>query len=698
MRFKLQNFVWIVIFLVVPELLSAQEVQAHSYHGVLPGLSSTSVKKIALARDGRYLIYSDSLVTWNVIDLQDFITRGSQPKSVEGLVRGIFVSSPTEVIIASTDGLQYFDINNIYAPEEKTQLRYKRSESSDYHLVDVCRTDNGNFFFLEFDLDEDANNHFVRILDSDHQEQTRLQWRDLFNLSGLDVSEVLPLGLKCAPDLVVVMAIVYPKDSNDPHLIYLRNIRAAGGLGAGPLLFSPDLEQEYEIKDLVLDAKRERVLGIFNRLEPNNNEQDLIGIEYGLSNLSNPKEMRLGSGGRIVASFLRAAQSFYAFFVERDYLGEILGELPQEKLLQIPVNSFGRQNYDFGERGSGSSNVGNSQIGEKTGKLPNNIFSEWLSSNNDYYTYGVLSDHRVHLLTSAPRLEILENSGNLELSESNPLQFQIRSDLDANYEIRFEEDWDPDGNRSGITHNLGRKIAEGGLEANKSKRIKISPKDLKVKKDGIHRILVFASRKFANEGDPVSRIGLAFNYDSLPPAIENFRLGYGDRSLHVFFDLSRDPGDLKYFLIYVSERLSDLDELPRNQDELKAWDAQKHFIRDMNGKKIHSPIRVSASKWNGHYVIDPLINDQPIYVRVQIQDAAGNLSINNPAAIKGTPRVTKSLVSAFGANSCALQPKAKFSIFAVLGFLFLFLWRALRKSKIEELLKMGFLKELRRIL
>src|SRR5262249_16265572 len=150
---------------------------------------------------------------------------------------------------------------------------------------------------------------------------------------------------------------------------------------------------------------------------------------------------------------------------------------------------------------------------------------------------------------------------------------------------------------------------------------------------------------------PWARLGLRFEYDPPPGPVTGFRLGVGDQSVHVFFDPPK-VNDLDYMLVHFSYNRSDLDSITGDSGTIEGVD----------GRVICSSGQSTIENWKGGYVIAPIRNGTPLYVRVQSFDNSGQASINDPEALAKTPYRTTTLQEALGAtNSCSLTPQNSLS-------------------------------------
>ena len=428
----------------------------------------------------------------------------------------------------------------------------------------------------------------------------------------------------------------------------------------------------YSLQDLIVDDYSQRVLALFNREISQSNSSDSILKVFNFDSEGTvplTSLFNLGSEGKALAAFIENSKPFYSAFVGQDYLGSSVSPL-ENQILQFEVADSTSSLSLLPDRGV---------VDAVFGLDP--IFSQWRSSNSDHYAYGLFSSQGVGLLSDSPKFEIVEIE-NLKLSASNDLEFTVRSDRDVDLKIRVIDDIKTEGETSGININRGSLISSLSLNKNENSEVHISAEQVKTTKELNLRLLLLATDKNQSESS-IARLGLPFSLDKEPPAVQNLKLGFGDRSLRVFFDLPFDPGDIDYFLIFMAKSEAELETLPTSVSGLnETWNDLKF---DGHGEASFSnPIKLNYADWQGSHEIAPLKNDEDVFVRVLVVDQSGNFSLENPASISSRPRPTLSLQKAFGSQGCSLQAATKGSGGTFASFIFLIftlmIFRRLKKN------------------
>lgn len=664
MRFRLLSCVLKIAFIVVNFPIFFKGAlfadSSRSYVGGLPALEGVNVKSLDLRSDARYLFYSTGSSSWNVVDLLDMNTLGSQNINVGSNVVNLFYRSPNELVVVSAKKIDLYDVTKVFQPELKSSSYTFAPTNSP---LDACIGENGQIFVLEFDS---LGNFFVRILSSDFRVLKTISWANIFESSGRPFDDLFPIAIRCFKAGVIVLA-----EEEVPNAVsdfWLGRIEDDFSVLNSVLV----RQTGYSLQDLIVDDYSQRVLTLFNREVSQSNSSDSILKVFNFDSEAVgpfPALLNAGSEGKALAAFIENTKPFYSAFVGQDYLSSAAFP-PQNQVLQFEAaNSVSSLNL-LPDRG-----VENAVFSLGP------IFSQWRSSNSDHYAYGLFSSQGVGLLSNSSKLEIVEIE-NLKLSASKDLEFTVRSDREVELKIRVIDDIKIEGETSGININRGSLISSFSLNENENFEVRISAEQVKTIKDVNLRLLLLATEK-NNSETSVARVGLPFSLDKEPPPIQNLKLGFGDRSLRVFFDLPYDPGDIDYFLIFMAKSEADLETLPTSAEDLnETWNDLKF---DGHGETSFSnPIRLNFADWQGSYEIAPLKNDEDVFVRVLVVDQAGNFSLQNPASISNQPRPTLSLQKAFGSQGCSLRAGTKSSAGAFASFIFLIftlmIFRGMKKN------------------
>lgn len=673
MPFKLPKLAWSAILagwlLSFPKTISAAEDGVFSLKGQVPGLISIGVSHPVLRSDGRYLFYSNSN-SWSVLDLLDMVRKGSAAVSVNGTIQAMGLQNDNRLIVVTDEGIQYFDVTEVFDPEE---------EDTDYELPDLsiadrvvsgaCVNDRGTVFYLE--VGEDAGSHRLRVI-KNKTETNFVEWNSLFGDQSSDVDPLIGTSILCAKDYLLILAEYQtnkgaPEYKNDRFVSRINYDSPGSYEGIARIQdrinsFVSGLEpsrefEDYNLSEFGFDADKKSLVMGFNAINPtqaNGKFNDAFVYILTISDFSNKAFKTLGQGLNATAKYKLADTSYLSFFLdEHDFSSpDLEGE---NELLNIKQENFNSSvtGASFGlpgdsifpppEISSSSQNLG---IGSQ-------FFSEWLFSSKDNYVFGNTGSSGLILLTKAPALYFETNPGIPTLSGSSPLEFGLATDENIDYEIRLIEEIDSKGDSSGIDLSKGKLVAAGRLTENTTNSFSLSASEVNATEEGELSLLIVGRPRGDDSGTRVARTGLRFNYDPPPDPVKNFKLKIGSQSVHVFFDPTSDHGDLDEYQIYFSYDESDLESLPSSDTELASY---SHSISLQNGESLSSPARVSADRFNGKYVIAPIENDRELFVRVQVVDEHRQYSANNPEALAKAPKATRRLESILGgsANGCSL--------------------------------------------
>lgn len=655
MPFKSRNFVSIAVLFEVLffQWLTLSSLKAETYvvghKGSVHGLSGKYIRSMALRSDGRYLFYGEGSSQFNVIDLLDMSNIG-EPVAVDGTVSGLFLDGDAKLVVATTKGVQYFNVTLPYDISEYSG-KFKANDSESATPIASCFSSDKQVFFLE--QGSDSSLHRVRYV-KDGLLVGSTAWSAYFpdNFNQLD-----PLKVLCADAKVLLFgkAKVTGSSVGQQGDIWVAKLNSTNPAASERKNLAEDLSL-YSIKDFGVSAKKDQLLVLYNRKTALNGTDDSLTRVFGLSDL-NFFSTNLGGEGRAISRFWSGEDSYFGFFIGKDYLKD-LADPPLNQFLVVKSSEFhGDTNFPFGIRG-----VGTTQVGSL-------VPSYWESSKSDHYKYGISSSTGLALLTDGSSLEFTESPDGQTLQSDEPLHFSVQSDTDLTYEIRFDESADIKGTTNGLTNTPGNVVRSGSFSAHTPTSFEIAATELKVTKNQKHSLMIFAKDPARGSGSPVMRLGFRFSYDPPPDPVTKFRLGFGDQSVYVFFKAPK-VDDIDYYAVYFSYNASDLDNLDGTE---------RTFATGLGDRTITSPIKVSAGSWNGSYGIGPIPNGVPLYVRVQVVDKSGQVSVDNPAALSQMAYATLTLPQALGSvESCALTDRPS-SIPWVFTFLFLGSFLGLRE-------------------
>ena len=204
MRFKLLSCVLKIAFIVVNVAIffkgSILADSPRSYVGMLPALEGVNVKSFDLRSDARYLFYSTGSSSWNVVDLLDMNTLGSQNINSGSNVVDLFYRSSNELVVVSAKKIDLYDVTKVFKPELKsTSYTFPQTTSP----LDACVGENAQIFVLEFDS---FGNSFVRVLSSDFRVLKTISWPDIFDSSGRPSQDLFPIAIRCFKAGAIVLA------------------------------------------------------------------------------------------------------------------------------------------------------------------------------------------------------------------------------------------------------------------------------------------------------------------------------------------------------------------------------------------------------------------------------------------------------------------------------------------------------------
>ncbi|PIR23062.1 MAG: hypothetical protein COV44_04895 [Deltaproteobacteria bacterium CG11_big_fil_rev_8_21_14_0_20_45_16] len=685
MPFKLPNFVWkktLAALLLSAFFLSpakAIEDDVFSLKGQVQGLRGVNVQHMALRSDGRYLFYSTGGASWNVIDLLDMVTKAAEDVAVDASVQGLFLDGDRRLIVATTEGAQYFDVTEVFEPEEETKNgaadKYVRPTSAQTSVESVCMNAAKTLYFLEISSIENRYN-IIRSV-ADKKDVDEVEWATLFPSFP---NRLTPDGIiRCAANEILLGA--EDLEEADFNLTIARMAYSSFGSSAETYVIPDDAlgvlktdVELFDIKDFVLSPAKDRAFLMFNAaLESFQDKASHTQILSLPTSLSGDFSIGMGAAGAAIAAYRLSETDYLSFFMGLNYFDSVLNP-DADQLLTLPMASFSSSlpsNVFGDDEDRGEAVYGSSSIGSVMG-------SEWLSTKNDQYVYGLSESSGVSLLTKGPSLEFSVSPGST-LTSSQPLSFGLISDREVKVEIRYDPDADPKGDSGGLDFEKGRLIKSLYLTKDTAQNIQITASELSISKNGDQGITIFAQPKEVLDGSQTARLGATFSYDPPPKAVTGFRLGAGDQSIHVYFSTNLSSDDIREVQVYFSYTASDLDTLPTSDIEKVAW---SRTVTGVGSRSLTSPTVLPSSGSLGKHVIAPIENNQDICVRVLVVDTSGQYSDTNPAALCDSPVKTRSLAAAFGGtNSCAMTPLGSMPVVFLFFLLLVSRYRWIRSQR-----------------
>lgn len=660
MPYKLLTSVFVAVLFVVIDrpVLEAQFVEPPIL-GFRDRVSSLtgSIRTAAIRSDGRYLFYARSSTSWTALDLEDGVTQSPVALNVQGSLITLLLASDNQLLAVTSRGIQYFDITEPFDPEEES-TDYDRPSTASGSVIDACIDRNQRVAILESPFE--SSKTLLRLV-SNKSELSSVSKSSVFTSRPGDY---VPLKLFCTSDSIVLMALRTSTDDDDE--VYLVRF-PLGSLSGSSSLNVSQLETAYMVKDIVASTDGSRLWILFNKTTASGNRtDDSILRSITPASLSVSSRTSVGSDGRALAPLQFSGSHYLGAFMGKDTL-ESLSSPPSHQFLVQPQGSI-RPGIDFGDRGVGYSEAGSFSV-----------TSRWWSTSKDHYHYGSIDSAGLVRVSAAPRIELTEEIDSLVVSDSSTIDFSLQSDVDVNYSIYFNKDKPLEGSRSGISETPGRLVTKGSFQKSDSPSFSIPVSNLFVEKIGTYSLLIVARQRGAPEGDarfPTARLGIPFEFNPDPQAVKDFRLGFGDQSVTIYFSPRDLVENVSHYYIYFSYDREDLLDLPTSESELSAgFESLKRSISLENGKQIQSPIKMPANTWTGRYRVGPISNDRPLFVRVQVVSTAGKFSTDNEAPLAESPAPTKTLPQALGgAQSCGAHPATDPSLWGcIVGFFFIFL-------------------------
>ncbi len=647
---NLFKFLSLIILFSFFEFPLTADVRRISDRGEIFTLKDKSIRYLAIRSDGRYLFFSEGNSSFNVLDLQDMARLGTET-SVDGNVVGLFMDGTSRLVVATTAGVQYFDVTRPLSLQGKEENQKYTQDVSGFTIKYSCFSSDKKVYLLEQGPTVDQS--VVRIISGVTADLNPVLWTTIFP-NPVNASVMNPIGIKC--EQLGPIVIAGNEGDANPEL----RVGSFSG-GNSELLSVFGNKRDYSRTDFFLEENQSRIVFVFNRVSPNGVDP-ANAKAVPVQGTTIQGNYNLGSDARAGFSFFDAANVLDGFYIGRDSL-ENPSNPKADRLLSINADALSTLSGTIGDRDTGFS---------AAGSIHPTVFA---SSAQDHYKY-VATATGLRLVTRAASLVITADSTLPNLKGNTPLNFQLLSDHNLAYEIYFDENASRDGEVTGLASTpSGIQVKPGSLQAGQASAIQLSVSDLHITKDGIHTLMIVGHDSDLNL---TLRSGLRFNYDPPPGPVKNLRLNFGDSSTHVFFK-SPSGGDIKNFYIYFSYTASDLDDLPLTPDLIPQF--TKTFDTEVNSKTLSSPAIVDAKHWDGSYVIHPVKNGKPVYVRVQSSDDGGQMSIDTPAALSQTSYRTLSVEEAVGgSNSCSLGSHEKPENMAILSLIMSFLILVLRRN------------------
>jgi len=671
MLFRLLNIVSLILCLVGTTKLSGQTTpqDPFAYRGHLYGLENVSLRSWAIREDGRYLAYSTGSSSFTILDLLDGVTKSAVPPPTTGNVMALFFESKTRLYAVTKSGIEYFNLTKPYNVEIE-DTKFEVVDQNRGTPVDACVDAAKNTYYLE--TSEELDRQVIRVV-ANKEQVRKILWNTIFPSRSADHT---PVGLRCLGSSVLVISS-FSDDGRER--VNLANVLPAGTVQARVDL--ADLYIDYDVLDLHPSAAKDRILIMLSLRSASGSDVDDTGYTSLPLSLTASEVVDLGSDPRNLAVFLEGTIPWVGFFMGKDLL-EDRNNPPLDQFLSLPqAQVIGRP--DFDERGVGTTRAG--------GFSSRSFFtSSWLFTDKDTYAYGIMESGGVSLISRAPNLELVQAPSVTAVSQSDTLTFRIKTELQSRYEIYCENNRDLEGTLSGLSETPpGRLVKTGFLLANTPETLSIPVNTLGVTKVGDYSLVIRSKdldKPEVSTRFPWARMGVAFQFSPDPQPVKDFRLGYGDESVTVYFQPIDLEANISHYYVYFSTNPSDLETLPTSEAELatSAFATLKERIPRMDTGYFQSPIKLTASSWGGSYRLGPIRNDRTIYFRVQAVSTGAKFSGDNPDALGQAPQSTKSLSQAFGSNmSCAVE-SVPFSFSAILLLMscFLLLWRLKKKASV----------------
>lgn len=604
--------------LVWPSRLEAVDPPSEtlSFKGTIPSLTSI-VRTAAIRSDGRYLFYSAGDTNFLSLDLQDMV-RTSTALALPGSIVGVFLSSDTRAIVVTTKGVSFVDLTKPMKPKLET-ASYKKPESETaYTVTDACiMTDKSVAIFEK----HTERNHQVRVV-AGVNAANPVAWG-----LGADSGKT-PLAIRCMGNSWVMTALDSASYTTAERL-YLSN---SSGQTA-----TIDRRPNYKYADFSVSEKQDQIFILMNRKTALGNQED-SEVRILNSSLASGGDFSIGSLARVVASFKDGeSASKFGFFVGQDRLASASNP-PTHKLLLGPL-PFAAPPSANDARGTGSESIGLS------GRP-----SIWLSTTKDHYKYGITDSTGMALIGSGPKIDVVRAPSNTRITSEQPLSFTIKSDRDATYQLRIDQDLSTDGTSQGLKREPGNLIRQGNLRKNEETALEVSSSELAISKEGTHSLMVMAyDTSLASNSAPLSRLGFSFSYDPPPSALANLRLGFGDQAVYVFFD-EPTTGDIAQYVVHYSFDPNDL---------LTLDDEPRSFASGIGEATLTSPLTVTPAQFGGRIILGPFANGRTMYVRAYAVDKTGQVGTPSDILSRTAYRTLTVPEALGGPDSCALRARSR---------------------------------------
>jgi hypothetical protein len=602
------------------------------------------VQAAALSSSGRFMYWSAGGSILQMLDLQTLARQGAS-LNLEGNILSVQATSANQIYVATTSHVYRLTLENPLKVQSTTKVYTKPTSLSAYTAIDACILNSGAVAFLDR---HSQSSHQIRLISATGQESRNSNWA---SLTGQSTSS--PWALLCSQTRVFGMALNAAYGTATKMFIFEVSAVDAQTITAAREVYETD---QYRIRDALLAPLSATSFEIFVALEratPISLTSDVLIRRYS-SALAQSGDFAVGSGFEALASLRDGAEFRWAYAIGEDRLKN--ASFPPEN--QWAVGRLPFESIDLVEEFRGASQ------GSVSRRRP----SRWLSSATDHYAWGLTQTRGVEVLGRGPKIILSQITEPVSLQQDGSLSFRLRTDVSARIEIRFKADEIVQNPGSAFEASYGNLLQSFEVAADTDRDVSLPVANLGITKEGEQSLLITATDLRLNgTSAPVSRKALRVDYDLPPEALNNFRLGFGDQSVHVFFQALL-ANDIDYYVIHFSFNEADLEESALS-NEARSVDT------GISGYSLTSPVIVPAAQWSGSRVIAPIQNGRTLYVRayaVDEQDQRGPLS---PVLSQQAYRTLSVSDALGGPQSCALSPSPHslwwpwvLGFFVLLGF------------------------------
>jgi hypothetical protein len=588
--------------------------------GTANDLTDLSIRHLAIQPNGRYLFLGNEVSDFKILD--SLSGKRLFRQAIPGVLKGLFWDSTNRLAVLSSEELAYYDLTKAFEPTKKERYEIPTTGSVSRLVTGGCQLASGQYVILESGAARDAPQ--LRLIQGILQTQIRT-WTDLFpNINDRD--RFRPESILCSSDRILVLLEDTDEDEEGEKLwMSLSTATLARSVSDLEL---ESLEPNYLLKNWSLSANKERLMILWEVREDANIDFQTKLVEYNTATRAVVRQRSFEENLVSFGSFQEGSTETTGIFILNEsealefhtFPAANLASTSLEDLLVIGLES------DF------------------------NRLSPLWSFSSDLYQYALLGSTGVFRFSRAPAFQIEE------VEYAAPfLRFRIEPSERMRFDFRFREE-SVRGDLTAPSPSWGSSIDVQVLEPSDTearRSIELNIGDLPVTSNRVHDLVVFGRKTPGGDSSLSSREGVSFTFDPPPLPVRDFRLGFGDQSVHIFFGANEAPGDIAHYYLHLSTSADDLAALPVSEEEIAASERE---IALSNNQSLQSPIKIPFADWRGKQVIAPLSNGQEIYARVQVVDKSGQFSENDPAALGIQPTRTRSLESAFGGNqSCGLR-------------------------------------------